>query len=177
MVLHNILEENWTPFVIWKKTDFTFSSFSTRKNVEKRLVLPRGEIFLWGRWPRSVLPNYSKFGLALFFDRLSFFMCFYSAENPLSPGTTMVFQRVENARPRLPAQHACHSRFRKSSLFRGRGGFLQSKNTWVHDDLCWFIEFSLLWIWPPSPAFNRRLHYGRLKGSIFQPIFVMITFS
>ena len=59
MVLHNMLEENWTPFIIWKKTDFTFSSFSTRKNVEKRLVLQYGEIFLWGRGPRPVFPNYS----------------------------------------------------------------------------------------------------------------------
>ena len=59
MVLHNMLEENWTPFIIWKKTDFTFSSFSTRKNDEKRLVLQYGEIFLWGRGPRPVFPNYS----------------------------------------------------------------------------------------------------------------------
>ena len=105
------------------------------------------------------------------------FHVFLLCRKPPPPGTTMVFQRVENARPRLPAQHACHLSFRKSSLFRGRGGFLQSKNTWVHDDLCWFIAFSLLQIWPSSPAFNARLHYGRFKVSIFQPIFVMITFS
>ena len=44
------------------------------------------------------------------------FHVFLLCRKPPPPGTTMVFQRVENARPRLPAQHACHSRFRKSSL-------------------------------------------------------------
>ena len=57
-------------------------------------------------------------------------MCFYSAENPLSPGTRMIFETYNGTHAAMEDAVVRSLLFGKPSLFRGRGGFLQSKNTW-----------------------------------------------
>ena len=57
-------------------------------------------------------------------------MCFYSAENPLSPGTRMIFETLNGTHAAMEDAVVRSLLFGKPSLFRRGGGFLQSKNTW-----------------------------------------------
>ena len=54
-------------------------------------------------------------------------MCFYSAENPLSPGTRMIFETLNGTHAAQEDAVVRSLLFGKPSLFRGEGVFCRVK--------------------------------------------------